>query len=371
MKSLFKKKAQIGPAASQGVEVGDVLLEYEGMRVRNMRHLNHAIKRAADPHVSSRTQGVSLTLTRRLVSKKKASTGATTADADTSWRCGRRVVEAKFGRGPLGIGIYADNDKSPVVVKRFIPNKAGMAPPIALCKYVGRGFRVVGINGEDVRSETFTSVRNMLKRSHRPVVIHLQHVKDAELYNPFNRGTPRVLIDLRDLVDEPMTRTKEFEVVLSDMVIDEKNLRTMAFGGIPDDDQAPGLRSKVWQILHGHLSWKPSHWERDREAGRDGYALFCNQMITDPSLFEMDPGQLRKNDLKMQKQARRERLKREREEQQKREVEAKRQQALKAKEDLRRKRSQKLLGSLIVDASPTTEESDDKAFSFTPENAKK
>merc|ERR1719460_2116692 len=109
-----------------------------------------------------------------------------------------------------------------------------------------------------------------------------------------------------------MTRTKEFEVVLSDMVIDEKNLRTMAFGGIPDDDQAPGLRSKVWQILHGHLSWKPSHWERDREAGRDGYALFCNQMM-------MDPGQLRKNDLKMQKQARRERLKREREEQQERE----------------------------------------------------
>lgn len=80
-------------------------------------------------------------------------------------------------------------------------------------------------------------------------------------------------------------RIKAFERALSADVIDVKNLRALAMGGVPETKpgDAFSLRARTWKILLGYLPEDRAKWADCLSKKRKQYAEFCEEFLVDPT----------------------------------------------------------------------------------------
>ncbi|KAF5297205.1 hypothetical protein FQA39_LY12220 [Lamprigera yunnana] len=80
-------------------------------------------------------------------------------------------------------------------------------------------------------------------------------------------------------------RLKEFDDILNKDAINLKELKKLAFNGIPDDQ---GKRAICWRLLLNYLPMDKSTWSMFLKTKRDLYIQFIDEMIVTPGSKEVD-----------------------------------------------------------------------------------
>lgn len=95
--------------------------------------------------------------------------------------------------------------------------------------------------------------------------------------------TPRITVKpVRLQIEE---RIALFRGELEKRSIDIDVVRALAFQGVPDDPDDPGLRAKYWMVLLNYLPYDTKEWEASLTKSRETYALWKEDLILDPTKF--------------------------------------------------------------------------------------